>query len=84
MWLGVSFQPAQGPGSIGPAQSVDGFTQLGQNIFVIVGDTLTHNGVAVSTDGGSHFNEGVEVFNDRSFEANIGARYGAFPSENTW
>jgi hypothetical protein len=27
---------------------------------------------------------GVEVFADRSFEASIGARYGAFPTERTW
>ena len=40
-----SYQVAEG--SIGPAQSVDSFIRDGQSTFVITGDTLGYNGIAV-------------------------------------
>eukprot|EP01047_Picozoa_sp_COSAG01_P048389 COSAG01_NODE_4712_length_4798_cov_3.005959_2_plen_323_part_00 len=81
---GAVYRPAGGPGSVGPSQSVDAFFQEGVPYFVITGDTLTHNGVAVSRDGGLTFEAGIDVFDDKTIEANIGARYGAFPSSNAW
>lgn len=78
------YRPAEGLGSIGPAQSVDGFIQGGEILFVITGSTILHNGISVSRDGGRTFAEGVEVFTDRQTDFNIGARYGAFPTEDVW
>lgn len=81
---GRSFRAAEGPGAIGPAQSVDAFLQNGNLKFAIVGDTIGFNGVSVSDDSGATFGAGVEVFEDRSIEGNIWARYGAFPDESAW
>ena len=78
------YRPAEGPGSIGPAQSVDGFIQGGDAVFVITGDTILFNGISISRDGGRTFAAGIEVFEDRQTEFNIGARYGAFPTESAW
>ena len=44
-----SYQVAEG--SIGPAQSVDSFIRDGQSTFVITGDTLGYNGIAVPSWG---------------------------------
>lgn len=81
---GATFAPAGGLGSIGPAQSVDSFIEDGTVKFVITGDTITHNGVAVSEDGGQTFGAGVEVFDDKTIDARIGARYFAAAAPNAW
>eukprot|EP01043_Picozoa_sp_COSAG02_P054663 COSAG02_NODE_6224_length_3716_cov_4.160354_1_plen_411_part_00 len=81
---GATFSPAAGLGAIGPAQSVDGFIEGGTTKFVITGDTITHNGIAVSEDGGQSFGAGVEVFEDKTIEARIGARYFAAAAPNAW
>jgi photosystem II stability/assembly factor-like uncharacterized protein len=81
---GGTFRPAAGLGAIGPAQSVDGFFEGGDLKFVITGDTMTHNGVAVSDDGGLTFGAGVEVFEDKTIAARIGARYFAAASPTAW
>ena len=81
---GATFAPAGGLGAIGPAQSVDGFIEDGAIKFVITGDTITHNGIAVSEDGGQTFGAGIEVFGDKTIEARIGARYFAAAAPNAW
>jgi hypothetical protein len=81
---GATFAPATGLGAIGPAQSVDGFIEEGTTKFVITGDTITHNGIAVSEDGGLSFGAGVEVFEDKTIEGRIGARYFAAAAPNAW
>jgi hypothetical protein len=53
-------------------------------VFVITGDTILFNGISISRDGGRTFAAGIEVFEDRQTEFNIGARYGAFPTESAW
>ena len=81
---GRSYRPAEGLGAIGPAQSVDGFIEGGEVVFVITGETILFNGVSVSRDGGRTFAAGVEVFEDKQTTAHIGARYGAFPAADAW
>jgi hypothetical protein len=86
---GLSYVPAEGPGAIGPAHSVSGFLQEGSLKFVIVADTFTHNGVAISnpergTPGGQFFEDPIEVFQDKTIVAHISARFGAFPSATAW
>ena len=81
---GATFVPASGLGAIGPAQAVDGFVEDGAIKFVITGDTLTHNGIAVSEDGGQTFPFSSEVFGDKTIEARIGARYFAAAAPNAW
>jgi len=67
-------------GGAGPVQSTEGF-KSGDNSFGITGSTAFFNGVATSTDGGAIFTSHGNIWNSTS---NMFARYGAFPTADTW
>jgi len=76
---GSDFAKSTGLGATGPCQSAEAFKGV-SGAFGVTGDAILFNGVSVSTDGGASFTAHSVWGANSTFSA----RYGAFPSADTW